>query len=213
VRALVAQVSPAACHTGAMEWKEFAASVVGSIAWPFVMLMISLLVLTNFRTQIRGLIARMKSVKGAGVEATFGEELDDVRDVAEALVEDVRFPVTMEMSSNEDPLAIMIRAWIELESTVDQLYLGVTGSDDGLRKSPRMRLKSLLEDGVIPPAVFHTTSRLYDLRNMVMHGRHSATVEEARRFADSTYDMVDYLVFANQTHLGNKPLLVHRNRA
>ena len=196
-----------------MGWKEFAASVVGSIAWPFVVCVIVVLVLANFRTQIRGLIARMKSVKGAGVEATFGEELSDVRDVAEALVEDVQSAETTGGPSNEDPLAIIIRAWIELESTVDLLYLGATGSDDAPRKPTRTKLNSLLHDGVIPPAVFHTVTRLYDLRNRVMHGRHSATVEEAQSFADSAYDMVDYLVLTNQSHLGDKPLLVHRTRS
>jgi uncharacterized protein YutE (UPF0331/DUF86 family) len=196
-----------------MEWKEFAASVIGSIAWPVVVLVITVLVLTNFRTQIRGLIARIKSVKGAGVEATFGEELNDVRDVAEALVEDVQAAETTETSLSEDSLGIIIRAWIELESTVDQLYRGVTGSDVDSHKSTRARLKSLFDAGIVPPAVFHTVSRLYDLRNKVMHGRHFATVKEARSFSDSAYDMVDYLVLTNRSHFEDKPLLAHRYRA
>lgn len=195
-----------------MGWKQFAAAVIESVAWPVVVLVIVLLALANFRTQIRGLFARMKSVKGAGVEATFGEELNDVRDVAEALVEEAHAPETTSEFANDDPLGIIIRAWIELESTIEQLYLGVSGREEG-GKSTRIRLKHLLDNGAIPPAVFHTVSRLYDLRNQVMHGRHFATTQEARSFADSAYDMVDYLVSTNQQHLGDKPLLVHRTRA
>ena len=32
-------------------------------------------------------------------------------------------------------------------------------------------------------------------------------------FTDSAYDMVDYLVFTNQSHLGDKPLFTHRSKA
>lgn len=200
------------CHTDAMGWKEFSASVIESIAWPVVVLVIAVLVLVNFRTQIRGLLARIKSVKGAGVEATFGEELNNVRDVAEALVEDVQSPETTDSLPEEDPLSLIVRAWIELESTIEQLYRGIRGLDDEGYSPPRVGMKFLLTAGIIPPAVFHTVSRLSDLRNKVIHGRHVATMEEAQSFVDSANDMVDYLVLSNQKHLGDRPLLSSRTQ-
>lgn len=75
------------CQTVSMDPLTFWASVIKSVAWPIGALVIVTIVVANFRTQLRALLARMKTVKVAGSEATFAAELEDVRGAAEELVE------------------------------------------------------------------------------------------------------------------------------
>lgn len=58
-----------------MGWKEFAASVIASTAWPFVLLLVVLILLGP----IRGLIGRIRTWKAFGVEAELAENLQTNR--------------------------------------------------------------------------------------------------------------------------------------
>lgn len=57
-----------------MGWKEFAASVTGSVAWPLAILILGLV----FRKQLIDLFKRLQDFKVPGTEATFAAGLDKV---------------------------------------------------------------------------------------------------------------------------------------
>lgn len=196
------------CKNELMGWKEFFASVIGSLAWPTIVLLLVIIILGNFRRQIRTLISRVKSIQGGGVEATFGEDLEAVRDTTDALIADAKASDYTEAEQlGTDPLATIIRSWLSLEATIDALYRAAIDISEQKRVSARTQLSKLLERELIPSAVFHTVLRLQHLRNTVVHGEHLPTAPEAESYADSVSDMADYLVLINHEYLKDWPLL------
>jgi hypothetical protein len=64
-----------------MDWKAFIAAIVGSLAWPIVVL--SLLFI--LRKQLVGLADRLQEFSVAGAKATFEKQLETAREEAERL--------------------------------------------------------------------------------------------------------------------------------
>jgi hypothetical protein len=64
-----------------MDWKAFIAAIVGSLAWPIVIL--SLLFI--LRKQLVGLADRLQEFSLAGAKATFEKQLETAREEAERL--------------------------------------------------------------------------------------------------------------------------------
>jgi len=64
-----------------MDWKAFIAAIVGSLAWPIVVL--SLLI--TLRKQLVGLAERLQEFSLGGAKATFEKQLETARKEAEKL--------------------------------------------------------------------------------------------------------------------------------
>lgn len=105
-----------------MGWKEFAASVVGSVAWPVVVLVVVLLLLGP----LRRLIGRIRTWKAFGVEAELNEDLQATRQL-------VRAAAREEVETDGLP--------VQAESTVES---EIGGEVESLRMDDERRLREKL---------------------------------------------------------------------
>ena len=63
-----------------MDWLQFLASIIGSLAWPLALVVIVLIL----RRQLVDILRRLKRLKYGEAEAEFGEKLEEVEeDIAE----------------------------------------------------------------------------------------------------------------------------------
>jgi len=64
-----------------MDWMQFTASVIGSLAWPSVVVVLLILI----RKQLGGLVARIEELNlPGGTSAKFGRALEEIREKVEA---------------------------------------------------------------------------------------------------------------------------------
>lgn len=174
-----------------MGWKEFAASVVGSVAWPVVILILGMV----FRKQLIELLQRLQDFKLPGAEATFAAGLDKVEvrledlkaTEEEAVTEQVREDSKTDEepgftnSSIADPTGTVIRSWEELSKALN----GMLRARTGRRPSFNIRavLGELVAEGVINELFAETIMDLHALRNRVAHGQETPTPDSALVFA------------------------------
>lgn len=74
---------------------EFAASVIGSVAWPLVIAALIFVLRAELKTAVKAIITRISDiteVSGAGVSVKLEKAIQDAADKAESLVEDVETP-------------------------------------------------------------------------------------------------------------------------
>jgi hypothetical protein len=70
----------------------------------------------------------------------------------------------------------VIAAWAALESAM-RLWLRVQGEEAGWDSSPRTMLNELFSSGVLSNSVFRDLERLFQLRNVIVHGFSAPPVE------------------------------------
>jgi len=103
-----------------MDWKQFIASIVGSLAWPLVLLIF----LWVIRSRIGGLLSRMIELHlPGGAKAIFAQQLDKGREAIEALGDDqgdkVYFQWTEGREGRENaPQWLILESYIELETEI-----------------------------------------------------------------------------------------------
>lgn len=180
-----------------MGWKEFAASVVGSVAWPVAILILGIV----FRKQLIELLKRLQDFKVPGAEATFAAGLDKVelrlgdlkatedKAVAEQVSEDSKTneePASMD-SSATDPTGTVIRSWEELAKAV----IGLLPPDPRNRRHLNIIyvVRRLVAQGDISELFAETVMDLYRLRTQVAHGKETPTSESALMFARTADEM------------------------
>ncbi len=104
-----------------MGWLEWSSSIVGSLAWPVAAVIIACL----FRSQIAGLLAKLRKFSFGDAEIHFAEVLDNVEanfgqsrepDLREPLKDD-RFQQLVEIS----PSAAILDAWQPIEARLQEL--------------------------------------------------------------------------------------------
>lgn len=173
-----------------MGWKEFAASVVGSVAWPVAILILGIV----FRKQLIDLLKRLQDFKVPGAEATFAAGLDKVELRLEDLKATEDKAVTDQVSedsktdeqpgwdsSTTDPTGTVIRSWEELAKAVT----GLLPPDPGNRRHLNIIqvLRRLVTQGDISELFADTVMDLYGLRTRVAHAHETPTPESALIFA------------------------------
>lgn len=72
-----------------MNWLEFVASIVGSLAWPLTAITIVVIVVRHYGRELRTRITRMRHFKAGpgGLELDFGEQVSELSEQAEKLPE------------------------------------------------------------------------------------------------------------------------------
>lgn len=108
-----------------MDWLQFMASLVGSLAWPLAAVVLGFM----FREQVRKLLDKVKSFKAAGLEAAFAEDTKKIADRVEA-----KLPAPAEKSpldcsmgqkfvppADERPSAVILDSWWQLEHAVGDM--------------------------------------------------------------------------------------------
>ena len=187
----------------AMDWMEFTASLVASIAWPLAVVCGAVL----FRGEVKGLLQRMTAGKVLGTEWTFGQGIENVElaraDLGQAQpsengdggLADPRLQVLALETASTNPSYAVLSSWEMVLAAVH----GVTstlGPDEtqqiGKTRSNELAvLKRLRDRGAIEQTIVEMYVALRNLRDQVAHGQSSPTVGEAVAFVEQA----DWLIF------------------
>jgi hypothetical protein len=175
-----------------VSWKEFVASIIGSLVWPTMIVMLVVIL----RRPIVRLIPLLQRVKYKDLELDFGKQARELGDeVATELPplrsterSDVRNSVA-ERIAGESPRAAVIEAWreVELAALSAARRLGgdtVTGKSLSYQAIRYLENSDELDRGVV--------SLLRDLRGLRNQAAH------APEFAISTESALDYAAAAAQ---------------
>ncbi len=177
---------------------EFAASLVGSLAWPIVVLIVAVL----FRRQLSALLARpLSSLKAGPLEAVWD------RQVAEVEAELPRSPSGVTSAGGDPdtdrlreiaraaPAAAVLEAFTLIEEQLRQILLdaGVDAGVDAGGGGAMQMARRALEAGLVRPETVKAVEGAAVLRNLAAHGR-KADLDEAR--ALDYLALVDAVSFA-----------------
>ena len=185
-----------------MDWKQFFAEIVSSVAWPCG----AAVFLIVFRAELRKIIQRLAHVKYKDLELDF----DKVRQQAEELHRDVseegpavRSPI---FSSLEDqildaveraPSAAILLAWSGLEtamaSAVGRLAIS---SESPSYRSPMHNIEVLTKYGGLSQSLGKLLQEMRMLRNKVAHEQESMisiAQDQALNYARAAIEMINCL--------------------
>lgn len=172
----------------AMDWLTFIASIVGSLAWPIAAFAIAFM----FRTQIIGLLERMRRLSLGGNAVEFAERLTAVEADAQGVTPD-NPPEALDERTVQlieiAPEAAINDRWLYLDIQVQQLAARLPEARNWRTQPPFLFMcKKLYDTGVISAKAFALLGDLYELRNQVVASG-SVSASQAVRFlalADKT---------------------------
>ena len=176
-----------------MSWLEFIAQVLSTVTWPIVALIFLVLLRTELKTLVRGIVARtgsMKRFQVPGVSIDFETEVREIaQDVQDAVTnddaasesvmqkQDVPLPSETprqrtfgyEQIARDDPKAAILVSFADLEGLLRRTYNRYF--DDGHQRMSFSKIVANYErGGYITKEMAHTLRRLADVRNQVAHG-------------------------------------------
>jgi hypothetical protein len=183
-----------------MNWLQFVASIIESLAWPIACVVLVFL-LRKPLTQILIALTRLKNLKFKELELDFGAELRDIKDTAagsiapEAFTEESLPTVEQDIHSQiteakrlapDFPEPAISVGWQAVEealfNAVDRLRLTPTNRSE----SPPLRNIELLSaNGYIHTENVSVLRRMRKLRNIAVHGgggRGEISVDDANEF-------------------------------
>jgi hypothetical protein len=175
----------------------FISSLVASLVWPIVVIV----VLVLFRKPFADLIVRLRSYKGMGQEVEFGERLAmaeesarlAIKNVSESVESEAReLPEQLEAEprlliheAEKKPSYVIIRAWEDLELGLTDLA-GVVFPGRPMREGITRLLADLeTKDTGLAASFYDAVREFHDLRDRVAHGDHNPTPGEAIAYAQS----------------------------
>ncbi|TNM59852.1 hypothetical protein [Aliirhizobium smilacinae] len=181
---------------GGMGGLDFAASIVSSLAWPLAAVIIAWF----FRSQIGGLLAKVRKLTWGDKVLDFAEKLDEIEESAP--MPDAQ-PEGVGLNANElpdprlqqlialSPNAAILDAWRPVELKIQELAKLITSTNpkEIQRQSTGQNIKRIYEMGFIPTGTFQTLRSLLELRNAAAHGRDVEPVD-AVRFYNLTQDVM-----------------------
>jgi hypothetical protein len=169
-----------------MDWLQFSASVIGSLAWPIAVVVLG----TMFREQFKALLAKLRHAKGAGIEVDFAEDLkrvvaegEQVKQEALAIPEPLDgmgLPAPNAAQQREElyallrerPSALILDSWRDVEKAAHDVIaaLGLQGGSTFRRGSAPANWATLLQtQGVLTEEQAALLADLRRLRNKVAH--------------------------------------------
>ncbi len=185
-----------------MDWKQFIAEIVSSVAWPCVV--VAFLVI--FRTELSKIIQRLAHLKYKDLELEF----DKVRQQAQELHRDVseERPAVQGriISSLEEqvldaveraPSAAILLAWSSLETAMASAVGRLAFSPESPSyRSPIHNIEVLTKYGGLTESHGKLLREMRMLRNTVAHERESMVSiaqDQAMTYAQAAIDMINYL--------------------
>lgn len=155
-----------------MQWLQFLASVIESLAWPAAVVFLGIM----FREQVKHLLGKVKSLKAAGLEAAFAEDTKRVAEVVQAALStpaDMKAldsPMGKEFvpRADERPYVIILDSWRDLEDEVGNMVdkLGIETKQPSTISNCLDALKDY-----VPTTTRVFIDELRSLRNQVAHNR------------------------------------------
>ncbi|WGW11856.1 hypothetical protein LWF01_17475 [Saxibacter everestensis] len=160
---------------------EFTASLVGSLAWPLVVLAVA----TLFRRQLATLLARpFTTLKAGPLEVVWSQEVAEIEaNLGEPALEETRRLDSARPSeqlaeiARIAPAAAVLQAFAQVEAQLRQLLI-----DAGLatgRGSATQLVRRAHEAGLVQVETVKAVEGIAMLRNLAAHG-HETGLDEAR---------------------------------
>jgi hypothetical protein len=171
-----------------MDWKQFCASIVGSIAWPTAVVIVVVLL----KSPLAKLIPMVRSLKYKDLHIDLSEKLEEVKDGLEAESQNSNHPI--QLSAEErllelarlDPRAAVLSAWIDVEHALIDLAKTVGVSSNQTIVTVANELHAL---DVLTELEMKTFRDLRRIRNEAAHQPSLIFFEEAKSMAE----MCDWL--------------------
>ncbi|MEE9678718.1 hypothetical protein V4842_10450 [Pseudomonas moraviensis] len=106
-----------------MDWKQFCAAVIASLAWPTAVVVVVVLL----RSPLAKLIPMVRSLKYKDLHIDLSEKLEAVKEVVEAETPNAEQPTPLHAEgrllelARIDPRAAVMSAWIDVERALNSL--------------------------------------------------------------------------------------------
>lgn len=176
-----------------MDWLAFIASVVKSLAWPTVALILGLV----FRKGIRDIIPLLRKLKAGPIEAEFESQARVVKELATDIQADVPVfsqgnprvkapPVSETMRDDvtafvDEPVAAILEAWRDIDGALFAL-----GRETGDLVDPVTSTRKVYSwataSGKLDSETLYLLRELRDMRNKVAHREVEPTAEATKNY-------------------------------
>jgi hypothetical protein len=164
-----------------MDWKQFLASVIGSLAWPIA----AVAIVYFFRNQIRVLIGHIEEIGAAGVKLKMAEKVEEAIDAGEVVQAEkglaapdvVRLDPSFLQLVRSFPEAALIQSFKELEALI--LKIRERMPDDRPFRNLYEVLKALEKLQFIPLSAVVLFQSLREARNAAAHGKGEAEISSS----------------------------------
>lgn len=156
-----------------MDWKQFIASIIGSLAWPVATVLIAYL----FKDQIRRLIAHIRKIGAGGVSVELSEKVEEAVDAGQVVQAEkglsppdvVGLDPTLLQLVKSFPEAALIQSFKELETLI--LKIRQRLPDERPFRNLYEVLKALEKKQYIPQSAVTLFQSLREARNAAAHGK------------------------------------------
>jgi len=160
-----------------MDWKQFFAALVGSVAWPTAIIITVLLL----KTPLAKLLPKIRSFKYGDLHIDLEQQLAEVKAEVTAsepeplLAEQPLPPPSALQLAAISPRSAVLMAWLEVEKTIGEIasqhnLTTMTGPNGLIR--PMMigeSMRHLYDKGIINELTFNTFRKLNRIRNEAAH--------------------------------------------
>ena len=155
-----------------MDWKQFFASLIGSLAWPIAVVSIVYI----FKDRIRFLIGQIRKIGAGGVNVELSDKVEEALDagkvvqVEKGLVapEVIGLDPTLLQLARSFPEAALIQSFKELEGLILKIRAKIP--DDRPYRNLYEVLKALEKMQFIPQSAVALFQSLREARNAAAHG-------------------------------------------
>lgn len=175
-----------------MGWMEFVSSLVGSLAWPAIILTAILI----FRRPLTDLINSIEEARYGDTSVKVSRKIDKAEKTSEnvidpAVIDEVtqetepvgnRFDLLMEIS----PSAAILEQWIHIEDALREVtsrYSKMATVKHSVRGTAVSMIHFLAAEGVVKPEIGQWLEELRQVRNAAAHAK-DVSPADALRFQD-----------------------------
>lgn len=155
-----------------MDWKQFFASIIGSIAWPSAIIGILII----FRVQVGRLISQIRKIGAGGVNVELAEQVEIVRSAGQVVeAEQVVNPLSVELEpatlqlAKRFPVAAFTQSFKQLEGQI--LRIRSRMPEGNPHRGLLEVLQQLHAKDYISSSVVELFLQLRKARNAAMHGK------------------------------------------
>jgi hypothetical protein len=179
-----------------VDWLEFLASLIKSLAWPITLVILVFL----FRVPIRRALLSLTRLKYKDLELDFGQELKQLKKEAKAIDITPQPPKTIAPTKRDSSQLLqeaaqlaqhfaepaVAVAWQAVEDELMQAVMRLAVSPDyPVHNSALKNAELLRAQNAIDQRTLELLNRMRNLRNMAIHGTHvgaSITIDDALEF-------------------------------
>jgi hypothetical protein len=185
-----------------MDWKQFIAQIVSSIAWPTLIIIL----LFVFKKEFAKIIQRLAHLKYKDLELEFDKVKQQAEELHKDVPEELPSQKSLAFTSLEDqvldaveraPSAAILLAWSGLETAMASAVAGLAISPESPSyRSPMHNIEMLSKYGGLSKSYTDLLQEMRILRNKVAHEKDamlSIRQDQALNYANVAIDMIQHL--------------------